>query len=90
MKLTTDDLQAIGKAVRPIVKEEVHALRTEIQEGFENQSKSRERHFADLKVVMETNYVNRTEFEDKYNELQNEVDELRERLKKLEASVSTP
>jgi predicted nuclease with TOPRIM domain len=88
MALTKDDLQAIGtvvgtlieKQVRPIVKEEIRAALT-------TQNKLIEQGFADLKAVMEHTYVNREEFEERYHELQNEVDDLRERIKRLEGSI---
>jgi hypothetical protein len=93
MARTKDDLQAIGSVVgsqiekrvgtlleqqvRPIVKEEIRAAIT--------QTKVIEAGFANRKEVMQNTYVNREEFEERYHELQNEVDDLRERIKRLEA-----
>lgn len=90
----------IEKQVRPMIKEEGTVLRTELnkgvaqvrnemQEGFAKQNQSRERHFQDLKAVMEQTYVKREEFEERYNELQSEVDDLRKEVQQLKHQRAT-
>jgi hypothetical protein len=97
MTLTKNDLEAIGTVVDEKLQGTERHLRTEIdkgfvdirkemREGFEKQHKSRERHFADLKILMETNYVSREEFEQVKEALQNEVDELRKEINQLKQS----
>jgi hypothetical protein len=93
MTLTKNDLEAIGTVVDEKLRSTEQRLRTEfvdirkeMREGFEKQHKSRERHFADLKILMETNYVSREEFEQVKEALQNEVDELRKEINQLKQS----
>ena len=77
MTLTKEDLQAIGEAVRPIVKTEIRMAMTE-------QNKMIAQGFTDLKAVMENTYVSREEFEQVKEELQNEVDDLKKQVQALQ------
>jgi hypothetical protein len=105
MTLTKDDLQSIRGVVREEVDSAVSGvesrLRGEIQGAeqrfvsemdrrFIAQSKSMAQHFADLKAVMEHTYVNREEFEERYSELQNEVDDLRKEVHELKKQIAAP
>jgi vacuolar-type H+-ATPase subunit D/Vma8 len=98
MALTTNDLQAIGKAVRPIVRDEVSGVETRLRKeirgvreavkaGFAAQNQFMARSFTDVKDVMQQTYVNREEFEEKYTELQNEVDDLRKEVNALKRRI---
>lgn len=89
MTLTKDDLQAIGNVVDEKLTGTERRLLTEMDRRFIEQNKSRERHFTDLKVVMETHYVNREEFEERYNELQTEVEDLRKEVQHLKNKMAT-
>lgn len=97
MTLTKDDLQSIRgivhEEVTTIVGKKIEAsekrLVAEMDRRFTEQSKSRGQHFIDLKLLMETNYVNREEFEERYNELQNEVDDLRKQVSELQRKIVT-
>jgi uncharacterized protein YceH (UPF0502 family) len=90
MTLTQNDLQAIGsvvstlieKQVRPLVKEEIRAAITE-------QNKFLAHSFADLKAIMEHSYVSREEFEQVKEELQTEVDDLRQQVQELKHKLVT-
>ena len=98
MALTKDDLQAI----RGVVKEGVHGLESRlatqmdkrflaqtklISQKFAEQNRLLGRNFEDLKDVMQRTYVSREEFEEKYTELQDEVDELKKELHALKRRI---
>jgi polyhydroxyalkanoate synthesis regulator phasin len=91
MRLSKDDLQAIGTVVDEKLKGTEQRLVTEMARQFTGQNKLSDRHFADLKVLMENSYVSREEFEQvKEDYLQNEVDDLKKQVQALQKHLHTP
>lgn len=101
MTLTKDDLQLVQRAVREVVREEVtpivaekiqaseNRLVTAMERRFVAQTKSMTHGFADLKAVIENTYVSREEFEQVKEELQTEVDDLRQQMQELKHKLPT-
>jgi hypothetical protein len=98
MTLTHDDVQAIGEAVRPIVQAEIAEaieqqvrplVKAELRAALTDQTKFIAHSFADLKAVMAHSYVSREEFEQVKEELQTEVDDLRQELQHLKHKLAT-
>lgn len=100
MTFTQDDLQRFQGAVREVVREEVtpivaekiqtseKRLVTAMERQFVAHSNRMAQGFADLKAVMENTYVSREEFEQVKEELQNEVDDLRQQMRELQHKLA--
>jgi hypothetical protein len=89
MTLQKDDLQAIGELVSALIEKQVRPLvKEEVRSALADQNKLIERNFADLKEVMQETYVRRDEFDEKYNDLQNEVDDLRKEVNTLKQRLA--
>jgi polyhydroxyalkanoate synthesis regulator phasin len=87
MALTKDDLQAIGTVVSTLIEKQVRPMvKEEIRVALIEQNKFIAKNFDGMKVLMEQTYVKREEFE----ELQNELDDLRKQVQELQRKLHTP
>jgi SMC interacting uncharacterized protein involved in chromosome segregation len=92
MALTKNDMKALLEAQKQALVQEMDtrftAQTTQINRQFTAQNQQMTRSFEDVKEVMQKTYVSRDEFEEKYTELQTEVDDLQKRLHALERSMA--